>query len=499
MKKNLLSSISMIVWVVASACAEVKPNALFSDHAVLQQGLPVPVWGTARDGEKITVTFAGQTVTTTAKDGTWKVTLNPLGANAEPQTMTIMGENTIEVKDILVGEVWICGGQSNMAFPLASATNGAAAVAAALDPQLRLLTVPRQGKETPQHELNASWSASTPTNVGGFTAVGYFFGRDLRKTRKVPVGLINSNVGGTPAEKWTSLAALEATPALTSVLVAQKKAVAGYPQALARYHQDEAKLLEKWRADCEKAKADNKHAPKKPAPPQNPATDGISSLYNAMIAPLQPFAIAGVIWYQGEANASRAGQYKTLFPTMIKDWRDVWGQGQFPFLFVQIAPYEGQPPEIREAQLVSWQRTPNTAMAVTMDVGEAHNIHPTQKEPVGARLALAARVLAYGEKIEYSGPVIDKLAIDGARAVLSFTHAAGGLMAKGGALKGFTMAGADKKFVPAQAVIEGDTVIVTSPEVAKPVAVRYGWANIPDVNLFNKADLPASPFRTDLE
>ena len=222
-------------------------------------------------------------------------------------------------------------------------------------------------------------------------------------------------------------------------------------------------------------------------------------LYNGMIAPLLPYAMRGVIWYQGEANVGRERQYQTLFPAMIADWRRSWGEGDFPFLFVQIAPYRDMTPEIREAQLLSWQRTTNTAMAVTIDCGDANDIHPAHKQPVGARLALAARAMAYGEKVEYSGPVYDSLKIDGTNAVLRFTHLGGGLIAKDGELKGFAIAGADKVFHPAQAKIVGQTVVVNSSEVPQPIAVRYGWANVPEGNLFNRTGLPASPFRTDVD
>jgi sialate O-acetylesterase len=238
-----------------------------------------------------------------------------------------------------------------------------------------------------------------------------------------------------------------------------------------------------------------------PRPPldyrASPAGPGV--LYNGMIAPLLPYSIRGVVWYQGEANVGREKQYRTLFPTMIADWRRVWGEGDFPFLFVQIAPFRDMTPEIREAQLLAWQRTPNTAMAVTIDCGDAADIHPAHKQPMGARLALAARALAYGEKLEYSGPVLQSMRSMGGRAVLSFTHLGGGLVAKGGPLIGFMIAGPDKVFHPARAVIEGDTVVVSAEQVPQPFAVRYGWANVPEGNLFNAAELPASPFRTDVE
>jgi sialate O-acetylesterase len=436
--------------LTATLRAEVKPHALFSDGAVLQRGIEVPVWGTAGDGEKVTVRFAGQTVTTTASKGEWKVRLQKMRASTTAQTMTLAGLNTVEIKNLQVGDVWVCGGQSNMQFPMAKFTgwqtgveNAQEVIAKANDPMIRLFTVPRQGNPQPQRDVGGNWSECSSQSVAGFSAVAYFFGRDLRQAKKVPVGLISANVGATAAAPWTSRRAVEAHPELQSIVGAS------------------------------------------------------SALYNAMIAPLQPFAIAGVIWYQGESDTAAAQIYQTLFPALIKGWRDEWGQGEFPFLFAQITPHNEMKPEIREAQLLTWQKTPKTAMVVTTDVGSATDIHPRNKEPVGARLALAARAVAYGEKIEYSGPVYQSMKVVGQRAVLTFTHLGGGLVAQAGELKGFTIAGDDKKFVPAMAKIEGGTVVVAAKEVAKPVAVRYGWSNVPDVNLFNKAGLPATPFRTD--
>jgi len=314
----------------------------------------------------------------------------------------------------------------------------------------------------------------------------------------VPVGLIDSSVGGTPAQAWTSRGTLEGDPELKLILERHaasarqfdpEKAAANHKQALAKYKDAVAK-----------AKAEGTPAPTAPRAPGNPLTSSQRpcGLYNAMIAPLQPFALAGAIWYQGEANSGRASEYRKLFPAMIGNWRQAWGQGDFPFLFVQIAPNQGMTPEIRESQLWTWQHVPRTAMAVITDVGEEKDIHPTKKEPVGARLALAARALAYGEKIEYSGPVFASLTVEGERALLGFTHVGGGLVAQGGELRGFTIAGDDGKFVPATARIDRDKVVVSSPAVTKPVAVRYGWDKTPDVNLFNHDGLPASPFRTDM-
>ncbi len=498
MKRFLLVIVALLVASAASFAA-VKPHALFTDNVVLQQGVPVNVWGAANDGEKVTVTFAGQQRTTTARNGQWTVTLRPLKVCAEPQTMTIAGENTIELKNILVGEVWACSGQSNMQFGMTSTTDSARHIAAASDPQLRLFTVPRVTSDTPQRDVNAAWEVCTPQTVPAFSAVAYFFGRDLRKARNVPVGLIHTSWGGTPAESWTSKEVLEANPML-------KKLITDWDQKIAAY--DPVKTAErnkiaagKYKEAVAKAKAAGKPIPRAPRPEGNPAQDPHrpTVLYNAMIHPLLPFAIKGAIWYQGESNNSRAKEYQTLFPAMIKCWRTAWKLGEFPFLFVQIAPHVNMSPEIREAQFLTTQRVPNTAMAVITDYGEPTDIHPKQKEPVGGRLALAARALAYGEKIEYSGPVYHGLRVRGNQATLTFTHLGGGLVAKGGVLKGFTIAGADKKFVPATATIEGDKIIVTSDKVAKPVAVRYGWENIPDVNFYNKAGLPATPFRTDMD
>jgi sialate O-acetylesterase len=491
-----LSIFATLILTGAAARAEVKPNSLFCDGAVLQQGVAVPVWGTGGDGEQVTVKFQDQTVSTTVKDGRWLVRLKPMKAGG-PFTMTITGDNTVTVNDVLIGEVWLCSGQSNMAFHLSQAANGAEAIAAAQDPELRLFTVSYSTADKPKTEVTGTWKASIPETARSFSAVAWFFGRDLRRTLKVPIGLINSSVGGTPAEAWTSRATLEADPEFKQILERHAEQVKNYdPDVAAAQYQ---RAVERHKEAVEKAKAAGQKPPQTPRPAIDPRKVPVRPccLYNAMVAPLEPYAIAGAIWYQGEANSGRAAQYRRLFPAMIQDWRQAWGQGDFPFLFVQIAPHQAMKPEIREAQLLSWQKVPRTAMAVITDVGDEKDIHPTQKEPVGARLALAARSVAYGEKIEYSGPVYDSVKIEEDRAILSFTHIGSGLMAQGGELKGFTLAGADENFVAAKAVIEGDKVVVTSSEVLKPVAVRYGWANTPDVNLFNKEGLPATPFRTD--
>jgi sialate O-acetylesterase len=478
-----------VLTIGISVQGEVKPNGLFSDGAVLQQRIKLPVWGTASDQEKVTVKFQNQTVTTTAKHGRWMLYLKPLKAGG-PFVMTIAGENTLTITNILVGEVWLCSGQSNMEMPLAATTNASEAMAAAGDPQLHLFTVSHQASDEPMAQESGTWSEATPGSAKYFSAVGYFFGRDLRRTLKVPIGLIHSSVGGTPAEAWTAHSVLEANPKLNQILERQAQAIRDF---------DPAKAEAQYETNVAEAKAEGKDI-SKVQPIKSPAlTFGRpSGLYNAMIAPLQPFAIAGVIWYQGESNNGRAQEYQTLFPALIYSWRKAWGEGRFPFLFVQIAPQREMTPEIREAQLLTWQKVPRTAMAVITDVGEENNIHPTRKEPVGSRLALAALAIAYGEKVEYSGPVYKSMKVKDNLAVISFSHIGGGLVAKGDELKGFTIAGEDGKFVDATAKIDRQKVIVSSPLVAKPVAVRYGWANAPDINLFNEQGLPATPFRTDV-
>jgi sialate O-acetylesterase len=450
----------MLASFPSASCAAVEPAALFSDNAVLQQGVPVPVWGTAADGERVTVEFAGQKVSTTARGGKWAVRLRPLVAGG-PFAMIVAGENRVQINNVLVGEVWICSGQSNMAFTLSKASNAAEAIAASADPQLRLLTVPRAHGDTPLDDIDARWQVCGPETAPEFSAVGYFFGRDLRRALGVPVGLINASYGGTMAQGWMRKEVVEADPDLTAAF-----------------------------------KTNPANAPPRPSQP--------GRLYNSMIHPLIPYAIKGVIWYQGEANRTDAYRYRKVFPALIRNWRDDWKQGQFPFLFVQIAPFGPRPdkpeqqnlPELRESQLLTSETVPNTAMVVITDYGHP-TIHPTCKEPVGDRLALAARAIAYNQDVAYRGPALVDVRFKAGRAVLSFTDTCGGLVAKGGDLTGFIIAGQDRKFYPARASIVGAKVVVSSPDVPSPAAVRYGWSAYPEVNLFNKAGLPASPFRTD--
>ena len=627
-------STSVLAFLIASALAStadagVRLNSLFSDNAVLQRDKRIPVWGTAAEGEKVSVEFAGQKVSTVTTDGQWRVWLKPVPATAVPQTMLVVGDDTITLRNVLVGDVWVASGQSNMERQLGPRegekliNNWEAEAAAADYPAIREFYVPEHYAFARASDANGAWTACSPQTVKDFCAVGYFFARDIFKAEKIPIGILFSAVGGTPAEAWTSARSLETMadfkpPPLEPVLTAKTYnaelgrwyaandlgsqenwqaptlSLAGWGTATLpgmfdndfagtiwfrkeidlphswegqgamlnlgkiddadtswingiqvgalndwraeRHYPVPAKVLKRganliairalnidgtggfssppgemtlaiaggetpqsislagqWRTR-EGASAETAPLPKRP--------DGNNYthptvLYNAMIAPLQPFPIKGVIWYQGENNNDRPRQYRTLFPLLISDWRGNWQCGEFPFLFVQIAPYHDMTPEIREAQFLTLKKSANTAMAVITDAGDADDIHPANKQVPGERLALAARALAYGEKIEYSGPLFDSMRLDADKVVLSFTHIAGALVAKDGPLRGFVIAGSDRNFVPAHAVIHGDSVIVWAEEISRPSAVRYGWAKVPDVNLYNQAGLPASPFRTD--
>jgi sialate O-acetylesterase len=482
--------------------ADVELPAVIGDNMVLQRHQRVPIWGTADAGEKITVTFAGQQVSTTTRpDGRWIARLTALVAGG-PYEMTIAGKNIITLRNVLVGEVWACSGQSNMAFSVQASNNAQEEIAAADYPMLRLLTVPRVPASEPVSDIEAEWVVCSPQTVPGFSAVGYFFGRELHKELGVPIGLINTSWGGTPAESWTTRPTLEEDPDFAPIVERWNQARENYPEQKKKHEE----ALAKWKEEVEKAKAEGKPPPRQPGPPlfeRKQYEPG--SLYNGMIAPLIPYAIRGAIWYQGESNAGRAYQYRELFAAMIRDWRREWGQGAFPFLFVQLAnfmareaePAESAWAELREAQSMTLS-LPKSGQAVIIDIGEADDIHPKNKQDVGRRLALNALAIAYGRDIVYSGPVYRSMEIEGDRIRLHFDHVGGGLMAKGGgSLKGFAIAGEDRKFVWADANIEGDLVVVHSDGVPNPAAVRYAWANNPECNLYNEEGLPASPFRTD--
>jgi sialate O-acetylesterase len=638
------------------ARGEVRVPSIIGDNMVLQQGHKARLWGTAQPGERVTVAFAGRTERAiTDAQSHWQIFLGPLKAGG-PFELTIAGSNTLTFKNVLVGDVWICSGQSNMEFPLVNATGGAEAMAQANYPEIHLFTVQKGTAASPLDDVNGHWVLATPEQVGQFSAVGYFFGRELYQRLKTPLGLIHTSWGGTPAEAWASHEALAANADLRPILDRYQTSLETLPQRRENYERTlaewerknfsedpgnkgealgfadpalnatdwkqmnlpqffetaglvidgavwfrkEVELPPSWsgkelalnltaiddfdityfngaRVGATGSETPNSymvprrytvpgslvHAgrnviavrvfdrageggfgraglmslapvgaketeaislagpwsykvelalePKKPdygsrpelLGPTNPNSPSV--LYNAMIAPLRPYAIRGVIWYQGESNASRAYQYRALFPTMIRDWRAAWGAGDFPFYFVQLAnwqPAKSEPgdsewAELREAQTMTL-RVPRTGMAVTIDIGDPNDIHPRNKLDVGKRLAAWALAETYHQKIESSGPLYDSFSVKDDKIRVQFKHLDGGLRTSdGGPPKGFTIAGADHKFVWANASVEGDSVVVWSKDVARPVAVRYAWADNPVSNLYNTAGLPASPFRTD--
>ena len=496
--KHIFIILAALLLAPLSLCADspMKLAGLFADHMVLQRDQAVPVWGWASPGEEVTVEFATRKKTARADaDGKWMVKLDPLKASAEPRELKAGG---VVIRDVLVGDVWLCSGQSNMHFQMKSVEDSSKEIAAAEHPDLRFFTVDHQFDRKPLENARGAWQPVSPATAAACSAVAYYFGRDLHQHLRVPIGLVVSSVGGTRIETWMRAETLAATGESGSLVEKWNQvspeefenigtAYSAFQHQRDQVHPQAVKA----------AKAEGAPVPPAPTAPKLRCHDCPSALHNGMIAPLQPFAIRGAIWYQGESNSGQPAPYEKLLPAMLADWRKVWGD-TLPFLFVQLAPYRNTHPAFREAQHRIWQKTPRTAMAVTTDAGDAANIHPTRKRPVGERLALAARALSYGEKVEYSGPVFKSMSIEKDRAVISLDHLGSGLMVKGDALTGFTIAGKDGKFVPAKALIQGSTVSVSSDKIDKPVAVRYGWAMMPDGNLFNREKLPAAPFRTDV-
>lgn len=643
-----------ILIVAASAHGEVRLPAIISDNMVLQQNTRVRIWGNANAGEHVTVTFDKKSSSAVADaQGRWQLFIGPLKPGG-PFELIVKGDNLLTIKNVLVGEVWLCSGQSNMEWPLVNTVNGKETVAQATHPEIRLFTVTHQTAASPLNDLQGRWVVTTPDEAAQFSAVGYFFGRELHTQLKVPVGLIDSSWGGTPAQAWTSNEALRSSPELKPILDRYESSLKISPQAKDAY----ARALANWEEKNLYLDTENKgealgyadpntavtdwskmdlptqfetaglvidgavwfrkalelpeawagkdlvvnlppiddqdvtyfngkrigaigrenpnsymvprryvvpgslvhpgrnviavrvfdHAgeggfgggamsigpanvaeseamslrgawdykvelalePKHPDWGTRPEVVGASNqnnpsvLYNAMIAPLVPFAIRGAIWYQGESNAGRAYQYRTLFPIMIRDWRSAWGSA-FPFYFVQLAnwrarkaePDDSDWAELREAQLMTLRES-NTGMAVTIDIGDADDLHPPNKLDVGRRLAAWALARTYARKVAPSGPLFDRYTIEGSKVRIHFKYGARLRTLDGGSLKGFAIAGEDRKFVWADARIEGNTVVVSSEKILKPVAVRYGWANNPIANLYNRAGLPASPFRTDV-
>ena len=496
-----VGSLVLVLVCAAVSFADVKLPAVISDNMVIQRGMKVPIWGWARPGEGVSISGDWQSLgwhTAADKDGKWMVKIDPPRRAGGPFEMTISGKNTITIKNILAGEVWVASGQSNMEWSVERSANAEKEIASANYPDIRLFKVERAFADTPQENCRGGWSVCTPKTVAGFSAVAYFFGRQLHRELEVPVGLIQTSWGGTPAEAWTRHEVLAADAEFKPIIERFEQAWSNYLQKMDDYSQELANWLSVAKQARERGGA-TPEEPEKPRPPRR--SKAPSQLYNAMIAPLIPYGIRGAIWYQGESNVDRAYQYRKLFPAMIKNWRTDWGQGDFPFYYVQIAPYRyGRRfagAELREAQLMTLS-VPNTGMAVTMDIGKVDDIHPKNKQDVGRRLALWALAKTYRrEGIAYSGPVYRSMRAEGNRIRLFFDYVGEGLVARGGPLTDFTIAGADRNFVEARAEIDGDTIVVVSDKVKKPVAVRFAWSNAAVPNLFNRERLPASSFRTD--
>ncbi len=503
------AALCMIGLTLASAArtrAEVVLPDVLGGAMVLQRDAPVPIWGRADVGEIVTVRFAGQTKrVTTGSDGRWRVNLDPLKANATPATLIVAGQNTIELTDILVGEVWLLAGQSNMQRLLSETANSAAATAAANHPLIRLFNVNRQVAFKHKPPPLATWQACTPETVKEFSAAGYYFGVELQQALNVPIGLINSSYGGSQAEAWTPVEYLLASDELRPTV--ERTKIWDDERARVRVEYDEQ--LKQWRAATEKAKAEGARPQPSPGVPDALREYRIaSSIYDGMIAPLIPFRIRGAFWYQGESNEARAQQYGVLLPTMIRAWRERWGAGDFPFGIVQLPNYRDPKPEpsdeawshIREAQRRTVVNTPHTGLIVTIDIGEAHDIHPKNKLDVGRRMFRWALADVYGRKLTKSGPTFRSLKPSGAKLVLTFTDVGQGLRSRDGdKLAEFAVAGADRKWHWAEAKIVGkDKVEVWSSAVPQPVAARYAFNNNPRrPNLTNETGLPAAPFRTD--
>jgi sialate O-acetylesterase len=504
----LLPVLASLAFLPLAAHSEVRLPNVLSSHMVLQRDKPIHLWGWAKPGEQVTAALDGATATATANElGDWNLYLPPKKAGG-PYQLTVSASNRIVLDDVLVGDVWFASGQSNMQFPLlgfgdAPLKNGAEEIRNANQPNIRLMHVRLKASPYPLRDVNtessadgentpATWTACTPETAASFSAVAYFFAREITSKQHVPIGLIDSSWGGTPAEAWVSMQSLASDASLMPVFA--QWADKSKDQA------EDAVIREAEKREDDEAKAAGKPVPHHDWRPDLNSWDP-SWLYNAMVAPIVPFPIKGVIWYQGESNSdvNKASTYERLFPALIRDWRQQWNEGDFPFLFVQIASYKSSPDEnwpiVREAQRRTLSLR-NTGMAVTIDIGEADNVHPADKQDVGARLALAARKIAYGEDVEDSGPAYRQTSIAADGVHVWFDHARG-LNARGGAVTGFEIAGEDRHFVAADARIEGESVIVSSPGVRSPKYVRYGWRNFPQVNLFNASGLPASPFTSE--
>ena len=497
--KNIFIAMVSSFFLFMQSSGMVKLPSLITDHMLLQQNAPVHIWGKADMGEKVTVSILNQTETAVANaDHDWEIWLKPLLAN-DSVSMQVQGENTIVIKDILIGEVWLAAGQSNMEWDVSQSNDSANEIKNANYNQIRLFVAKRTYSDTIQTEIQGKWEICSSASIKKFSAVAYFFGRDLHKKLGVPIGLIEAAWGATNCQSWTPIEAIKADSRLSYTENDWKKYLQDYPLR----QKDYEVALEQWKKQVDKLHLEGKNLPPPPRAAQMSWKDKPGVIYNATIAPLTFYTIKGVIWYQGEANAYErvAYPYRYLFPAMINAWRVAWKQGDFPFLFVQLSTLNKHPywPVLRESQLQTLKLV-NTAMAVSIDVGDSTDAHYKNKQIISYRLQLAARHLAYQEEVEYSGPMFRQMTIEGNKLRLWFDHAKGLRPSVGNTLKEFYICGEDNKWLTAEAIIEGETVLVSNPSIQHPVNARYAFSDAPPIcNFQNSANLPASPFRTDVK
>ncbi len=483
--------------------ADIRLPALIDHHMVVQRNAEYPVWGWADPGEKVTVRFNGrQGSAVTGPDSLWKITLAPMKAGG-PHEMRIEGRNRITLYNILVGDVWVCSGQSNMEWPVKYSANPQEEIWNGAHPKIRLFEAKKAGRSDPKTDCQGQWQECTPQTVGEFSGVGYYFARTLKDSLDIPIGMIQAAWGGTNIHTWTSRAALEANSDVRYILEGWEPVIDGKPREM-ELHYD---AVAGWFEYCFVQMSRRQPYGNIPEAPKgfDRALWAPGWLYNAMIAPIAQYPTAGAVWLQGEGDAGRAHVYRTLLRTLIGDWRNQWNQPEMPVIVVQLAnvhnphpePRESAWAELREAQYLA-TKLPKVGMAVTHDIGQAEDVHYKNKQEAGRRAALAALHSAYGRSIVHSGPIYKSMRAEGKRISLSFGHIGGGLVARAGEpLTGFAIAGEDRKFVWAEARIEGDDIIVWSDKIDEPIAVRYAWDDNPVCTLYNAEGLPAASFRTD--
>ena len=493
--RSILAPVAIALLSALPAHAAATLNALFSEHAVLQRQVDLPVWGTADPYETVVIRILGREgIATAGEDGRWRVTLPPLPACSIPTSITVTDSTgSRQIGDIRVGDVWLCGGQSNMEWPLRLSNNADAEIAAASYPNIRHIKIAHRIARDPIDTFSGEWQETTPESAPHFTAVGYFFARQVHTELDVPIGLINSNWGGTPVESWLPRTAMDDLDTRVASASHQARSYTNIANNLASYQT----RLAAWKGDPEQEESG------KPNAPWTPGAENTALVLNhGMIAPLAPFAMRGVIWYQGEGNGDQPATYHTLFPALIQSWRDQFQQPELPFYWAQLASWGGGGSDnldwgfLREAQHAALQ-LPHTGQAILLDVGDEDDIHPRNKQAVGDRLARVALAGTYGREVDYRGPTVSSVAVSGETATITFAHAAGLHTSDDTAPRAFEIAGISGEFHPADATLRDDVVTLTADAVSAPQYVRYAWRRFNDVNLANAAGLPAEPFRTD--